>query len=166
MGSKALFRQASGYCKRVIESAENRYTKKTKKYIVSQRVGFHDFWQIANSVLNSGKSAIPLLFNGPVILTCSSEKAKLFTELFSKNFILKNFKATSNLNLSKASGPDDIPVVVLKNCEPELSFILINVFNLCLKKSCFPHCWKASTVIPVFKNVGERCGPKYYRPVT
>ena len=31
-----------------------------------------------------------------------------------------------NLNLSKASSPDYIPVVVLKNCEPELSHIQLN----------------------------------------
>ena len=30
-------------------------------------------------------------------------------------------KVVMNLDLSKASGPDCIPVVVLKNCEPELS---------------------------------------------
>ena len=42
-----------------------------------------------------------------------------------------------NLYLSKAFGPDGIPVVVLKNCEPELSFILAELFNMCLKESCF-----------------------------
>ena len=73
-GSKALFRQASNRCKRVIESAKNCYTKKTKESIVSQKVGSHDFWRIANSVLNRGKSAIPPLFNGPEVLTSASEK--------------------------------------------------------------------------------------------
>ena len=33
-------------------------------------------------------------------------------------------KVITNLDSSKASGPDCIPVVVLKNCEPELSYIL------------------------------------------
>ena len=33
-------------------------------------------------------------------------------------------KVIMNLHLSKASGPDSIPLVVLKNCEPELSYIL------------------------------------------
>ena len=74
-------------------------------------------------------------------------------------------KAISNLNSSKASGSDGIPVVVLKNCEPELSFILTDLFNLCLKESCFPDCWKVSSVVPVFKNVGERSDPKNSCPV-
>ena len=59
-----------------------------------------------------------------------------------------------------------IPVVVLKNCEPELSYILAKLFNKCLKESCFPDCWKVSSVVPVFKNVGERSTAKNYRPVS
>ena len=51
-------------------------------------------------------------------------------------------KIITNLDLSKASGPDCIPVVVLKNCEPELSYILAELFNKCLKESCFQDCWK------------------------
>ena len=63
-------------------------------------------------------------------------------------------KIITNLDLSKASGPDYIPVVVLKNCEPELSYRLAERFNKkCLKESCFPDCWKVSSMVPVFKNV-------------
>ena len=51
-------------------------------------------------------------------------------------------KAIINLDLSKACGPDCIPVVVLKNCEPKHSNILAELFNKCLKESCFPDCWK------------------------
>ena len=67
---------------------------------------------------------------------------------------------------SKASGPDCIPVVVLKNCEPEVSYILAELFNKCLKESCFPDCWKVLSVVPVFKNVGERSTAKNYRSVS
>ena len=65
-------------------------------------------------------------------------------------------KGIMNLYSSKASGPDCIPVVVLKNCEPELSYILAELFNMWLKESCFPDCWNVSSVVPAFKNVGER----------
>ena len=100
------------------------------------------------------------------MLSSASGKAKLFAENFSKNsslddsgislpvfpsrtnLKLHNISVTSkmikkvimNLDLSKASGPDCIPVVVLKNCEPELSYILAELFNKCLKESCFPDC--------------------------
>ena len=75
-------------------------------------------------------------------------------------------KVILNLNLSKASGPDCIPVVVLKNCEPKLSYILAELFNNCLKESCFLDCCQVSSVVPIFKNVGERSTAKNYHPVS
>ena len=63
-----------------------------------------------------------------------------------------------NLDLSKASGPDCIPVMILKNFELELSDILAEL--------CFPDCWKVSSMIPVFKNVGERSTDKTYVQVS
>ena len=69
-------------------------------------------------------------------------------------------KVVVNLDFSKTSGPDCIPVVVLKKGELELSYILAKLFNKYLKKSCFPDCWKVSSVVPVFKNVGERSTAK------
>ena len=75
-------------------------------------------------------------------------------------------KVITNLDSSKASGPVCIPVEVLRNCEPDLSYILSEVFNTCLKESCFPYCWKVSSVVPVFKNIGERSTAKNYRPVS
>ena len=74
-------------------------------------------------------------------------------------------KVIMNLDLSKAPGFDCIQVVVLKNCKPELSYILAQFFNKCLKVSCFPGCWKVSSVVPVFKNNGERSTAKNYHPV-
>ena len=126
------------------------------------------------------------------MLSSASDKAKLFAKNFSKNSDLDDsgislpvFPSRTNLKLcnisinpkmvkkvipkldsSKASGPDCIPVVVLKNCEAELSYILAKLFNKCLKESCFPHCWKVSLVVPVFKNFGERSTAKNYRPVS
>ena len=126
------------------------------------------------------------------MLSSTSDKAKLFAEKFSKysnlddsgvslpvfpsrtHLKLHNISITPkmikklimNLDLSKASGPDCIPVMVLKNCEPKLSYILAKLFNKCLKESCFPNCRKVSLVVPVFKNVGERSTAKNYCPIS
>ena len=177
---------------KVFEAAKLAYVNKTKESITSQKLGSQDFWRIASSVLNKGKSAIPPLFNGSEVLSSASEKAKLFAENFSKNSNLDDSgislpvfpfrtnlkqhnifvtpkmvkKVITNLDLLKASGLDCILVVTLKNCEPELSFILAELFNKCLKESYFPDCWKVSSVVPVFKNVGERSTVKNYRPVS
>ena len=190
--SKVKFRQANNRCKRVLEAAKLAYATKAKEPITSQKLGSQDFWRIANSVLNKGKSVIPPLFNGPEVLSSASDKAKLFTKNFSKNSNLDDSgislpvfpsrtnlklhkisitpkmvkKVITNLHSSKASGPDCIRLVVLKNCEPELSYILAKLFNECLKESCFLDCWKVSSVVPVFKNVGERSTAKNYHPVS
>ena len=162
--------------------------KQVSESITSEKLGSQDFWRIANSVLNKGKSAIPPLFNGLEVLSSSSDKAKLFAKNVSKNSNLDDSgisfpvfpsrtnlklhnisitpkmvkKVITNLDSSKASGRGCIPVVVLKNCEPELSYILAKLFNMCLKESCFPDCWKVSSVVPVFKNVGQMSTTKNY----
>ena len=126
------------------------------------------------------------------MLFSASDKVKLFAENFSINSNLDDFgislpvvpsrtnlklhlifltpkmvrKAIMNLDLSKRSGPDCIPVVVLKNRGTKLSYILAELFSKCLKDSCFPDCWKVSSVVPVFKNVGERSTARNYCPVS
>ena len=98
------------------------------------------------------------------MLSSVSDKAMLFAENFSKNANLDDsgisspvFSSRTNLklhnisvtpkmvkrvimnfDLSKGSGPDCVPVVVLKNCDPGLSYILAELFNKYLKQSCFP----------------------------
>ena len=83
--SKAKFRQASTPYKRVLEAAKLVYANKTKESITSQKLGSHDFWQIANGVLNKGKSAIPPLFNGPVSLL--SVVSKVFEKLVNNRIV-------------------------------------------------------------------------------
>ena len=53
--------------------------------ITSNKLGSRDLWQIANSVLNKCKFAIPPLFNGWELLSSASDKAKFFAENFSVN---------------------------------------------------------------------------------
>ena len=71
-----------------------------------------------------------------------------------------------NLDLSNASGPDCIPVTVLNNWEPDFSCIVAELFNKCLKESCFPDYWKVPSVLPVFKSGEERSTAKNYCPVS
>ena len=63
--------------------------KQKSESITSQKLGSRDFWTIANSVLNNGKSVILPLFNGLEVLSSASDKAKLFAENFSKNLLLE-----------------------------------------------------------------------------
>ena len=139
-------------------------------------------------IFSKGKSAIRPLFNCQELLSSVSDKAKFFAENFSKNSDLDDSgislhvfssrtnlklhnisvtprwlkKVITNLYMLKVSGHDCIAVVVLRNCESELLYILAQLFNKCLKESCFSYCWKVSLVVPVFKIVGERSTIKNY----
>ena len=55
------------------------------------------------------------------------------------------------------SGHDCILVMVLMKSELEFSYVLAELFNMCLKESS--DCWKVLSVVLVFKNVmGEVYG--------
>ena len=54
--------------------------------------------------------------------------------------------------------------MVLKNCEPESS--LVKLFNMHLKESSFPDCYKISCIVPVFENVRERSKTKNHHFVS
>ena len=62
------------------------------------------------------------------------------------------------LDLSNGSCPDCFPLVILKNCKPELSYILSEFFKLS-EGVLFSSCWKVSLVVPVLKN-GEHSATK------
>ena len=126
------------------------------------------------------------------MLFSPSNKAKLYAKNFSKksnlddsgislpvfpsrtNLKLHNISITpkmvkkviTNLDLSKTSCPDCFPVAVLKSCDPDLSYIVAELFNMCLKESSFPDCWKVSLVVSVCKNVGEMSTAKNYHSIS
>ena len=105
-------------------------------------------------MFSKGKSAKSPLFNGPD-MSSTSNKSKLFAKDFARksnlddsgislHFFLTRTdlklhnksvtqqlvkKVIINLGLSKASGPNCIPKVVLKNYEPELSYILAELWK-------------------------------------
>ena len=114
------------------------------------------------------------------MLSSTSYKGKLFAENFCKNSNLDDsgislpvFPSITNLKLHNISVTPqkvimnlDLSKLSVPDCKPELSYILAELFNRCLKVSCFPHCWRVSSMVPVFKNVGERSTAKSYCPVS
>ena len=130
-----------------------------KKHYVLENL---DFWQIVNSALNKGKSAILPLSSSSEVKFFTYDQAKLFPKNFSNSSHLEDsgislsaFPSTTNLKLyislipniakkvimnldsSKASSTDCILVVVLKNCELELSCVLAELFSIFFKESLF-----------------------------
>ena len=53
--------------------------------------------------------------------------------------------------------------MVLKNCDPELSYISAIIFIIYFEKSGFPDCWKVLSVFSELRNVVEMFAAKNYR---
>ena len=70
----------------------------------------------------------------------------------------------SRINARKASGPDNIPGRVLKDCAGELTDVFMDIFNISLSQAVVPTCLKATTIIPVPKKSSPSCFNDY-RPV-
>ena len=194
--SKIKFRQAINDGKRVLEAAKLACANKTKESITSQKLGSQNFLRIDITKVNllyllystALRCCILNLIKQNCLLKTflnfNLDDSGTFFPIFPSrtNWKLHNIfvthkmvkKVITNLDSSKVSGLDCIqvsgldciPVVVLKNYEPELSCVLAELLSICLKESCFPDCWKVSSVVPVFKNVLERSAAKIYRPVS
>ena len=156
--AKVNFRQASNCCKRVLEAAKECQSVLQRSpsflrnlvlrtfgkclivfsakinllfilYLMAQRCCF--LLLIMQNCLLKTFSRILILMTW-VSLYPSRTNLKLYNISITPKIVKKVIMA---LDLSKASGPDCIPVVLLKNYEPEVSYILVDLFNMCLKES-------------------------------
>ena len=190
--TKAQFKTARNQCKRILRNAEQSYAQSIQERIGQEAVGSKEFWRITNKVLGRGKASIPTLVEGPTQVISSTDKASIFASKFAAHSNLDDrgclppdfppvteekicdlkvtagqiSKLIKELDSTKATGPDSIPVVVLKHISPELSPILAKLFNRCLNERCFPTSWKTSAVCPVYKNAGDKSAPSQYRPIS
>ena len=82
--------------------------------------------------------------------------------LISEGGILKLLKG---LDISKASGPDQIPNKILRELAIHLAPVLTSLFNQSLLSETLPSDWKTANVTPVFKK-GNRSLASNYRPIS
>lgn len=187
------FKAARRNCRKVILQAKERYSKHVRKSIATQKLGSKDFWRICNSVLKRNKSSLPSLsLDSENMAVSSADKAELLCLEFAKNSSLndenksplpipmRTSSTLSNVSItvrqvrkimrfldaSKASGPDGIPVIVLKECAPELAPVFTKLFRKCLAVGEFPSCWKIASVVPVPKKGCDSSQPSSYRPIS
>jgi hypothetical protein len=74
-------------------------------------------------------------------------------------------KLLQNINIHKASGPDNIHGRILKECTTQIAPILTTLFNLSLKTGKIPDDWRYASVCPAFKK-GDKNNPINYRPIS
>ena len=149
------------------------------------------FWSYVKS--KTGTRSIPNVLKWEnVEAKSSTEQAKLFNDYFysvfpkcntqpvihrqsesENNVILDNItvvedvvlKHLRELNTNKATGPDNISPLFLKECRNELCASLCLLFNRSFSEGNFPSEWKKANVIPVHKS-NDKHDVKNYRPVS
>ncbi|KAK6186986.1 hypothetical protein SNE40_006240 [Patella caerulea] len=71
----------------------------------------------------------------------------------------------NRLNVKKASGPDKMPIIALKETSTEIAPILQDLYQQSLDTHEIPKDWKQANIVPIFKK-GDRTKPANYRPVS
>ena len=74
-------------------------------------------------------------------------------------------KLLSNINHTKAAGPDKLPARLLKETAHQIAPMYTNLFSQSYQHGLLPDSWTHSTVCPIFKK-GNRSLPENYRPIS
>ena len=70
-------------------------------------------------------------------------------QCISNVFILNELK---QLRRTKATGADNLPPGMLKDCREHISQPLCHILNLSVKTARFPALWKVAKVVPIHKS--------------
>ena len=74
--------------------------------------------------------------------------------------------ALEKVKVNKATGPDNIPAWVLKDCSHLLAAPVTAIFNSSLREGVLPKLWKSATVIPLPKKHPQDTVENDIRPIS
>ena len=74
-------------------------------------------------------------------------------------------KQLKELNINKASGPDEIPARMLRDYADEITPALTHLFQQSYVKGVLPSDWSKARVASIYKS-GDKSNPANYRPVS
>jgi hypothetical protein len=190
--NRQTFLEARRSCKQTIRLAKAQHATHYQDKISECKVGDKSFWRLTKKIQKGdNKSTIPSLIQGDQVLSDSKEKADLLCSTFASISTLDDqgieppaFPERTNkklpririfpkyvrrtlqsLDTSKATGPDEIPAIVLKQCAHVLATPLTKLFHQSLKQGYFPEKWKEARVQPAFKKGDHSCVTNY-RPIS
>ena len=148
------------------------------------------FWKYVKSRKQDNIGVSPLKSNGQLLKNESKGKVDILINQFKSVFtreenktLLKTTKHISrsipdleirsegiekllkNINSFKASGPDNIPNRILKECAKQLAPGLTSIYQKSIDTGTLPRDWLNANVSCIFKK-GDKHAPENYRPVS
>ena len=144
-------------------------TGSTPTCIIDKDISITDPFQIANT-FNSYFSSIAetlqkKIHSSHIHFTRYLKNPNVNSLFISPTDNTEVYNLILNLKNGKASGPNSIPTIVLKQLNSEISIILGNLFNLSFSTGVFPNILKTSSVLPLFKK-GSKLICENYRPIS
>ncbi|MEW8546213.1 MAG: reverse transcriptase family protein [Candidatus Thiodiazotropha sp.] len=178
---------------REIRKSKAEYFDKLENSINSDSIDPKMFWKASKCLLNTNKKSytIPPLFSDGRYAETDEEKANVLNDFFAAQSIVNDENkqlppirpvtysqlqtisftrqdvkdVLSNLQVSKASGPDLISPRLLKEGAEILATPLSVLFNFLITNEYFPIFWKDANVTPVDKKK-DKSLPSNYRPIS
>ena len=190
--NRKKFKEARGLYNKAEKHAKRHHNENLKKELSDGSLNSREWWSKVNSLCGKKTNVdIPVLKEQGQVYTTAKEKAELLSHTFAKKchlddasdtapeaqhdtqhlldnitFKAKDVKRTlRKLKPDKATGPDEVPTRILKECSAELARPLSCLFQLCFSNGMFPHQWKIAHVIPVHKR-NSKSDPSMYRPIS
>ncbi|CAJ1050811.1 hypothetical protein Bbelb_118400 [Xyrichtys novacula] len=189
---KQKFLEARAAFNQTEKRTKRQYNNKLKKDLSDKSLSSKKWWGIVNSLSGrSGSTDIPVIEHQGIPHIIASEKANIFCQTFADKCTLPgasalpqlqcplpssffsevNFRPKDVRNIlrkldpGKATGPDEIPTRVLKECAAELASPLCPLFQLLFSRGLLPDQWKTARVIPIHKR-DSKSDPSKYRPIS
>jgi len=189
-----VYRRVRNQTVRELTKAKTHYFNSLIPTLQNPEQNPKKWWSLTKSLLNNKiQTSIPPLFEDNNVITDAAHKAGIFNTFFAQNSRLpphaathplppfeyltdrrleslsvspdEVYKVLASLNVSKATGPDNIGNFLLKICARSISDSLAKLFNYSLETNKFPSKWKHSNVVPVHKK-NSRNDKGNYRPIS
>ena len=173
------YKDAAERCSATFTTEYAAYTKNLRQELLDLPKGSKLWWRKNRELLHStpGKTTLPSLkdpaghwVHDPL------EKANLFSKTFAEKCTLPEdsdfpvpescgermgdftvvrrrwaLRVLRNLRTDSATGPDELPARVLKECADQLATPVVLLVRMLLREGCWPECWKLHWVVPLHK---------------
>ncbi|CAH2084684.1 unnamed protein product [Euphydryas editha] len=165
---------------KVVEESISKNINYFWKYIYNKQNNISPSTFFYNGITVNNPDAITHLYShhfksvfGPCTVPCDFDidnipESNLNSDLNLKELYISEtdiMTALRALDVSKGSGLDNLPPILLRSCATALCRPLHHLFNLSLREGIFPTIWKSARITPVFKG-GDKSNIENYRPIS